>query len=155
MPRKKRAEKREIAPDPRFNSVLVARLVNCIMFEGRKATAERIVYTAFEAIEKQGKDPLPAFKQAIENIKPMLELKSRRIGGANYQIPVEVNPDRRVSLALRWLVNSARARKEKTTVERLMQEIIAAEQSQGGAVKKKDDIHKMAEANKAFAHYRW
>ncbi|MFP4465765.1 MAG: 30S ribosomal protein S7 [Candidatus Goldiibacteriota bacterium] len=155
MPRKKRAEKREVAPDPKFNSVLVARLVNCMMLEGRKATAERIVYTAFKEIEKQGKDPLQVFKQAIENVKPMLELKSRRIGGANYQIPVEVNPDRRVSLALRWLVNSAKARKEKKTYERLMQEITAAEQSQGGAVKKKDDIHKMAEANKAFAHYRW
>ena len=155
MPRRKKVVKREILPDSKFNSVLVARLINSIMIKGRKSKAEAIVYGAFDILEKQGKGALQTYKTAIDNIKPLLELKSRRIGGANYQIPVEVNPDRRTSLAVRWLINAVRERKEKKTAEKLANEIIAASTNQGGAIKKKEDTHKMAEANKAFAHYRW
>jgi len=155
MPRRKRAEKRDVTADSRYNSVLVAKLINCVMTQGRKNTAEKIVYGSFESMSKQGKDPLQTYKTAVENIKPLLELKSRRIGGANYQIPVEVNPDRRVSLAIRWLIDAARERKEKGMHERLANEISAAASNQGGAIKKKEDTHKMADANKAFAHYRW
>ena len=155
MPRRKRTVKREINPDSKYNSQLVQKLINCIMYQGRKATAEAIVYGAFDVIEKQGKDPIVTFKQAMENIKPLMELKTRRIGGANYQIPVEVTPDRRQSLAIRWLITAVRERKEKNTYEKLANEILAAVNNQGGAMKKKDDTHKMAEANKAFAHYRW
>jgi len=155
MSRRKRAEKREVAPDSKYHSVLVSKIINSIMLKGKKSTAENIVYGAMDLIEKQGKEPLPTLKAAIENIKPLLELKSRRIGGANYQIPVEVNPDRRQSLAIRWLINAARERKEKVIMEKMANEITAAAANQGGAIKKKEDIHKMAEANKAFAHYRW
>lgn len=155
MPRRKRVVKREISADTKYNSQLVAKLINCIMMQGRKATAETIVYDALKLVEKSGKDPIATFKQAIENIKPLLELKTRRIGGANYQIPVEVAPDRRQSLAIRWLINAVRERKEKKTFEKLGNELISAANNQGGAIKKKEDIHKMAEANKAFAHYRW
>ncbi|MEI7543042.1 MAG: 30S ribosomal protein S7 [bacterium] len=155
MPRRKRVVKREISADTKYNSQLVAKLINCIMMQGRKATAETIVYDALKMVEKSGKDPIATFKQAIENIKPLLELKTRRIGGANYQIPVEVAPDRRQSLAIRWLINAVRERKEKKTFEKLGNELISAANNQGGAIKKKEDIHKMAEANKAFAHYRW
>ena len=125
------------------------------MLQGRKSTAEKLVYESLDIMTKQGKDALAITKTAIENIKPLLELKSRRIGGANYQIPIEVNPERRLSLALRWLVNSARDRKEKGFAERLANELVAASTNQGGAIKKREDIHKMADANKAFAHYRW
>jgi small subunit ribosomal protein S7 len=155
MPRRKRVVKREIAADTKFNSQLVAKLINCIMLQGRKATAEGIVYGALKLVEKQGKDPIVTFKQAMENIKPLLELKTRRIGGANYQIPVEVAPERRQSLAIRWLIDAVRLRKEKKTFERLANEIVSAANNQGGAIKKKEDTHKMAEANKMFAHYRW
>ncbi len=155
MPRRKRVVKREVAPDTKFNSQTVMKLINCMMLQGRKATAEAIVYDALEVIEKQGKDPIASLKTAIENIKPLLELKTRRIGGANYQIPVEVAPERRQSLAIRWLINAVRERKEKKTYERLANELLAALNNQGGAIKKKEDTHKMADANKAFAHYRW
>ena len=155
MPRRKRVVKREILADTKYNSQLVAKLINCIMMQGRKATAEVIVYDALKMVEKQGKDPLATLKQAMENIKPLLELKTRRIGGANYQIPVEVAPERRQSLAIRWLINAVRERKEKKTFEKLGNEILSASNNQGGAIKKKEDTHKMAEANKMFAHYRW
>jgi len=155
MPRKKRTVKREIKADSKYNSLIIAKLINCIMYQGRKSAAESIVYGALEYIDKKGKNSMEVFKTAIENIKPLMELKSRRIGGANYQIPVEVNVDRRQSLAIRWLINATRDRKEKSMVERLALELLSAEQNQGGAMKKKDDTHKMAEANKAFAHYRW
>ncbi len=156
MPRKKRVlKKRETPADSKYNSVLVAKLINCVMLQGRKSTAEKLVYEALEIITKQGKNALETVKTAIENIKPLLELKSRRIGGANYQIPIEVNPERRLSLAIRWLVNSSRDRKEKGYPERLANELLAASTNQGGAIKKREDIHKMADANKAFAHYRW
>ena len=155
MPRRKRVVKREVVADSKYNSQLITRIMNCIMQEGRKSTAEQIVYGALAALEKQGKDPMATLKQAVENIKPLLELKTRRIGGANYQIPVEVSADRRQSLAIRWLITSARERKEKTMLEKLVQELLAASANQGGAIKKKEDTHKMAEANRAFAHYRW
>ncbi|HPI03894.1 MAG: 30S ribosomal protein S7 [Candidatus Aerophobetes bacterium ADurb.Bin490] len=155
MPRKKRSVKREIKADSKYNSMIIAKLINCIMYQGRKSAAESIVYGALDFIDKKGKNSMDVFKTAIENIKPIMELKSRRIGGANYQIPVEVNTDRRQSLAIRWLINATRERKEKSMIERLALELLAAEQNQGGAIKKKEDTHKMAEANKAFAHYRW
>ncbi len=155
MPRKKRTVTREVDPDPKYNSVLVAKLINGIMIQGKKSKAEKIVYGALEIIDKQGKDSLQTFKAAIDNVKPLLELKSRRIGGANYQIPVEVNPDRRLSLSMRWIIKATRERKEKFMVEKLSNEILAAAAGQGGAFKKKEDIHRMADANKAFAHYRW
>jgi len=155
MPRKKRSVKREIKADSKYNSLIIAKLINCIMYQGRKSSAESIVYGALDFIDKKGKNSMDVFKTAIENIKPIMELKSRRIGGANYQIPVEVNTDRRQSLAIRWLINATRERKEKSMIERLALELLAAEQNQGGAIKKKEDTHKMAEANKAFAHYRW
>ena len=155
MGRRKKREIRELPPDPKYNNSLVTRLINCVMIQGKKSIAEKIVYNSFEIIEKQGKDPLQVYKSALENIKPMLELKSRRIGGANYLIPVEVDPERRLSLAIRWLVNAARERKEKLMFEKLANEILAAASGEGGAVKKKEETHKMAEANKAFAHFRW
>jgi small subunit ribosomal protein S7 len=155
MPRRKKVVKRVIAPDTRYNSQLVAKLINCIMMQGRKATAEVIVYDALSLIEKQGKDPAATLTKAVENIKPLLELKTRRIGGANYQIPVEVAPERRQSLAIRWLINAVRERKEKKTFEKLANELVSAANNQGGAIKKKEDTHKMADANKMFAHYRW
>lgn len=155
MGRRKKREERYIAPDPKYNNTLVSRLINCVMLEGKKSIAEKIVYGAFEIIEKQGKEPLQVYKTALENVKPMLELKSRRIGGANYLIPVEVGPERRLSLAIRWIVNAAKERKEKIMAEKLANEILSASAGEGGAVKKKEETHKMAEANKAFAHFRW
>lgn len=156
MPRKKRViKKRETTADSKYNSVLVAKLINCVMIQGRKSTAEKLVYESLDIMTKQGKDSLGTVKAAVENVKPLLELKSRRIGGANYQIPIEVNPERRLSLAVRWIVSSARDRKEKGFSERLANELLAASANQGGAIKKREDIHKMADANKAFAHYRW
>lgn len=155
MPRRKKVIKREIIPDAKYNSPLVTKFINCIMLKGKKSLAERLTYKAFDIIKNQGKDPLEICKQAVENVKPLLELKTRRIGGANYQIPVEVNPDRRVSLAVRWIINAARERKERGFHERFAAELLAAAANQGGAVKKKEDVHKMAEANKAFAHFRW
>ena len=156
MPRRGQIAKRDVLPDPMYNSKLVTRLVNNVMYDGKKGVAQKIVYGAFEIIaEKTGKDALEAFQEAMENIMPVLEVKARRIGGATYQVPMEVRPARRQTLGLRWLTNYARSRSEKTMKERLAGEIIDAINSTGGAVKKREDTHKMAEANKAFAQYRF
>jgi small subunit ribosomal protein S7 len=156
MPRRREIPKREPLPDPLYGSHLVSNFVNVVMKRGKKSTAEGVVYRAFEKIrERSQEDPLKVFKKAIDNIKPTLEVKSRRVGGSNYQVPVEVRPERRTSLSLRWLVTFARERPEKTMVEKLANEILDASQNRGGAVKKREDTHRMAEANKAFAHYRW
>ncbi len=156
MPRRRVVEKREIAPDPKFGDRSVAKFVNAVMRNGKKSTAERIVFGAFDVIEERYRQqPLDVFRKALDSVKPRVEVKSRRVGGATYQVPVEVRADRRVSLAMRWLVRAARARGEKTMVERLAAELVEASQGRGHAVKKREDVHKMAEANKAFAHYRW
>ncbi len=156
MPRRGNVPKREILPDPIYNSVLVTKLVNSIMLDGKKGVAQKVVYGAFEIIEeKTGKSGLDAFQQAMENIMPSLEVKSRRVGGATYQVPIEVRPERRQTLGLRWLTNYSRNRSEKTMKERLAGEIMDACNGTGSAVKKREDTHKMAEANKAFSHFRW
>jgi small subunit ribosomal protein S7 len=156
VPRRGNVPKREVLPDPLYKSVMVTRLVNSIMVDGKKGVAQKVVYGAFELIqEKAGKDPLEAFNAALENIMPVLEVKARRVGGATYQVPIEVRPKRRQTLGLRWLTNYSRARSEKTMRERLAGEIMDAANNTGSAVKKREDTHKMAEANKAFAHYRW
>ncbi len=154
--RKKRAEKRKITPDPRYNDVLVAKFINYLMWDGKKTVARKVLYDSFEIIEKRTKEnPLDVFKKAVNNVQPLVEVRSRRVGGATYQVPMEVRQDRRIALALRWLRNYSRDRKEKTMPERLAAELIAASKGEGAAVKKKDDTHRMAEANKAFAHFRW
>jgi len=156
MPRKGPVTRRDVLPDPLYSSKLVTRLINRIMIDGKRGTAATILYEAFAAIKvKTGKDAMEVFEQAIKNIMPVLEVKARRVGGSNYQVPIEVKPERRTSLGLRWLVHYARLRGEKTMEERLAAEIIEASNSAGAAVKKREDTHKMAEANKAFAHYRW
>ncbi|ABO65489.1 MULTISPECIES: 30S ribosomal protein S7 [Geobacillus] len=156
MPRRGPVAKRDVLPDPIYNSKLVTRLINKIMIDGKKSKAQKILYTAFDIIrERTGKDPMEVFEQALKNVMPVLEVRARRVGGANYQVPVEVRPDRRVSLGLRWLVQYSRLRGEKTMEERLANEIMDAANNTGAAVKKREDTHKMAEANKAFAHYRW
>ena len=156
MPRRGNVPKREVLPDPVYGSELVTRLVNNIMLDGKKGVAQKIVYGAFEIVaEKTGKDALEAFEEAMENIMPQLEVKARRVGGATYQGPMEVRPERRRTLGLRWITTYSRARNEKTMKERLANEILDALNNQGGACKKRDDTHKMAEANKAFAHYKW
>ena len=156
MPRKGSVAKRDVLPDPIYNSKLVSRLINKIMLDGKKGTAQQILYTSFKIIEnKTGRNALEVFEQALNNVMPTLELKVRRIGGANYQVPVEVSDERRKTLGLRWLVNYARLRNEKSMVEKLANEIIDASNGTGQSVKKRDDVHKMAEANKAFAHYNW
>ncbi len=156
MPRRGRVAKRDVLPDPLYNSKLVTRLINNITLDGKKGVAQKIVYGAFDIVkEKTGKDPLEAFEQAMENIMPVLEVKARRVGGATYQVPMEVRPERRQTLGLRWITSYSRARNEKTMKERLAGEIMDALNSTGGAVKKREDTHKMAEANRAFAHYRW
>lgn len=156
MPRRGRIAKRDVLADPVYNSKLVTRLVNSVMLDGKKGVAQKIVYGAFEIVaEKTGKDALDAFTEALENIMPVLEVKSRRVGGATYQVPMEVRPERRQTLGLRWLTTYARSRSEKTMKERLAGEIMDALNNTGGACKKRDDTHKMAEANKAFAHFRW
>jgi small subunit ribosomal protein S7 len=156
MPRRRVAEKREILPDPKYNSMVVSKFVTIIMESGRKATAENICYGAFDIIlEKTGNDPLKVFKAALENVKPLLEVKARRVGGATYQVPVEIRPQRRMALAFRWLINYSRGRGEKTMRERLAGELLDAFNNTGASIKKKEDTHKMADANKAFAHYRW
>ena len=156
MPRRGNVPKREILPDPIYNSVLVTKLVNSIMLDGKKGVAQKVVYGAFDIIkEKTDKDPLDVFTTALENIMPSLEVKARRVGGATYQVPMEVRPERRETLGLRWITTYSRARSEKTMKERLAGEILDAVNGAGGAAKKRDDTHKMAEANKAFAHYRW
>ena len=156
MPRRGKIAKREVLPDPMYNSIMVTRLVNNIMLDGKKGVAQKIVYDAFEIVEaKTGKNGLEAFEEALENIMPVLECKTRRVGGANYQVPLEVRPERRETLGLRWLTAYSRTRSERTMKERLAGEIMDAINSTGGAFKKKEDVHKMAEANKAFAHFRW
>ena len=156
MPRKGPVPKREILPDPKFRSVLAARFVNRLMLDGKKSTAENIFYQALDILaEKSQEDPIRAFEKAVENVRPQLEVKSRRVGGATYQVPMEVRPDRQISLAIRWLIGYARGRGEKGMVARLSGEFLDAYNNRGGAVKKKEDTHRMAEANKAFAHYRW
>jgi small subunit ribosomal protein S7 len=156
MPRRRDVPKRKITPDPKYKDKLVAKFTNSIMRNGKKSVAEGILYGAFDVINARFKeDPLEVFRKALDNVKPKLEVKSRRVGGATYQVPVEVRPERRVALAMRWLVDYARGRGEKTMQERLASELIDASQLRGNAVKKKDDTHKMAEANKAFSHYRW
>jgi small subunit ribosomal protein S7 len=156
MSRRREVPKRKITPDPKFKDKLVAKFTNCLMLSGKKSVAEGILYGAFNIIQSRFKeDPIEVFRKALDNVKPKLEVKSRRVGGANYQVPVEVRPERRVALAMRWLVGYSRSRGEKTMRERLAAELVDASQNRGTAVKKKDDTHKMAEANKAFAHYRW
>ncbi|CDB88391.1 MAG: 30S ribosomal protein S7 [Firmicutes bacterium] len=156
MPRRGNVPKREILPDPIYGSVLVTKLVNSIMLDGKKGVAQKVVYGAFQIVEeKTGKSGLEAFQQAMENIMPAVEVKTRRVGGANYQVPIEVRPARRQTLGLRWLTNYSRARSEKTMRERLAGEIMDACNNTGSAVKKREDTHKMAEANKAFSHFRW
>ena len=156
MPRRGSIAKRDVLPDPLYNSKLVTRLINNVMYDGKKGVAQKIVYGAFDIIrEKTGKEPLEVFEQAMENVMPQLEVKARRVGGATYQVPMEVRPERRQTLGLRWMTNYSRLRSEKTMKERLAGEILDAVNGAGGAAKKRDDTHKMAEANKAFAHYRW
>ena len=156
MPRRGSIAKRDVLPDPLYNSKLVTKLINNIMLDGKKGVAQKIVYEAFDIIkDKTGEDPLSVFEKAMENIMPVLEVKARRVGGATYQVPIEVRPDRRQTLGLRWLTTYSRARSERTMKERLAAEILDALNGNGGAAKKCDDTHKMAEANKAFAHFRW
>lgn len=156
MPRRYRPPRREVQPDPKYNSELVARFINRLMQRGKKSLATRIMYNAFDIIEERtSRSPLEVFHQAIENATPMLEVRSRRVGGATYQIPIEVRPARRTSLAIRWLIQTAKARKGKPMAERLADELMDAARNTGATVKKKEDTHKMAEANRAFAHYRW
>ena len=156
MPRRRRPEPREVQPDPIYSSTLVEKFVNSMMWDGKKTTAQGIFYDSMDKIrERTGEDPLKVFKKAVENAKPLLEVKTRRVGGANYQVPIEVPQNRRTSLAIRWLILNARTRPEKSMPEKLANELNEAANMRGGAIKKKDDVHRMAEANKAFAHYRW
>lgn len=156
MPRRRVVAKREILPDPKFGNVTLAKFMNHVMISGKKSVAERIVYGALDIVSgKLNKDPIEVFEEALENIAPLVEVKSRRVGGATYQVPVEVRPSRRVALAMRWLVEYSRGRSEKSMPQRLAGELIDASQSKGGAVKKREDVHRMAEANKAFSHFRF
>jgi small subunit ribosomal protein S7 len=156
MSRRHSAEKREIIPDAKFGDLVVAKFMNTIMYEGKKSIAEAIVYGAFEGIESKVRtDPLTIFRQALENVAPAVEVRSRRVGGATYQVPVEVRTDRRQALAIRWIISAARDRNDKTMVDRLSAELLDASNNRGAAVKKREDTHRMAEANRAFAHYRW
>ena len=156
MPRKGFVERRQVPPDAIYNSELVEKFVNCLMWDGKKSTSETIFYSALEKIQERTKDdPLRVFKKAVENTKPLMEVKTRRVGGANYQIPIEVNQDRRVSLSIRWLIGFARRRGEKSMSERLAGELLDAFNGRGAAIKRKEEVHRMAEANRAFAHYRW
>ena len=156
MPRRGNVAKRDVLPDPMYNSKLVTRLINSVMLDGKKGVAQKIVYGAFEIVqEKTGKEPLEVFEQAMENVMPSLEVKARRVGGSTYQVPMEVRPERRQTLGLRWITTYSRARSERTMKDRLANEILDAINDQGGSIKKRDDMHKMAEANRAFAHYRW
>jgi small subunit ribosomal protein S7 len=157
MPRRREIPKRELPPDPVYGSPLVTKFINTVMQDGKKSTAEQVMYGSLDIIrERTGDDPIKVFKKAVENTKPSLEVKSRRVGGSNYQVPIEVNPNRRLSLSIRWLVGYARSRGDgKTMQEKLANELLDASNVRGGAVKKREDTHRMAEANKAFAHYRW
>jgi small subunit ribosomal protein S7 len=154
--RRRAAEKREILPDPKYGDVVLAKFMNCLMEDGKKSVAERIVYYAFDRMQRRaGKDPLQLFHDALENVKPTLEVRSRRVGGATYQVPVEVRPERRQALAIRWIIQTAQRRSEKTMMERLAGELLDAANNRGAAFKKREDTLKMAEANRAFSHYRW
>ncbi|HEX8137882.1 MAG TPA: 30S ribosomal protein S7 [Pyrinomonadaceae bacterium] len=156
MPRRRVAERREVLPDPVYNNALVTKFINGVMWDGKKSTAERIFYDALTRVgEKTGEEPLKVFKRAIDNVRPTVEVKSRRVGGSTYQVPVEVHQERRGALAIRWIVQYARSRGEKTMTDRLAAELLDAANNRGNAVKKKEDTHRMAEANKAFAHYKW
>lgn len=156
MPRKGPVPKREVTPDPVYGNELVSRLINKVMLDGKKGIAQSIVYSAFELVQQRsGRGPMDVYEDALRNVMPVLEVKARRVGGSNYQVPIEVRTDRRVTLGLRWLVNYSRLRSEKTMIEKLAGELLDAANNTGGAVKKKEDTHRMAEANKAFAHYRW
>ena len=156
MSRKRKAPVRKIYPDPKYRSVVISKFINSIMYDGKRSTAEKIVYGAFEIIHKKnGTEPIKVFHEALENVQPQLEVRSRRVGGATYQVPVEVRSDRALALAIRWLINSSRNRSENSMTERLSGELIDASSNRGASVKKKEDTHKMAEANKAFSHYRW
>jgi small subunit ribosomal protein S7 len=156
MSRRHRAEKREINPDPKFGNLVVSKFMNSIMYEGKKSVAEAIVYGAFDIIEGKTKgNPLGVFQQALDNVMPAIEVRSRRVGGATYQVPVEVRSDRRQALGIRWIISAARERNEKTMMERLSAELLDASNNRGNAVKKREDVHRMAEANRAFSHYRW
>jgi small subunit ribosomal protein S7 len=156
MPRRREVPKRETLPDPVFGSTLISKFVNCMMIQGKKSVAEGAFYGSLEIVKDRAKeDPVKIFKKAMDNVKPILEVKSRRVGGATYQVPIEVPQERRTSLAIRWIILNARSRGEKTMREKLAAEILDASNNRGGAVKKRDDVHRMAEANKAFAHYRW
>jgi small subunit ribosomal protein S7 len=156
MPRRRRVTVREVLPDPVYNSTLVEKFVNSMMWDGKKQVAQKLFYEAMDKVrERAADDPLKVFKKAVENAKPLLEVKTRRVGGANYQVPIEVPQNRRTSLALRWLITNARSRPEKGLAEKLANELNDAANLRGGAIKKRDDVHRMAEANKAFAHYRW
>ena len=156
MPRRREGPKRETLPDPIYGSTLVTRFINCMMLKGKKTIAEQAFYGGLDLVKDRAKDdPVKVFKKALDNVKPILEVKSRRVGGATYQVPVEVPQDRRTSLAIRWIITNARARGEKTMREKLAAELLDASNNRGGAIKKKEDTHRMAEANKAFAHYRW
>ena len=156
MPRRREVPKRKILPDPKYHNVLVTKFINGLMLDGKKSLSEKIMYDAFILIERRTKeDPLEIFKKAMENVKPFIEVKSRRVGGSTYQVPVEVRTDRKKAMSIRWLINYARARGEKTMEEKLAAELIDAANNRGAAVKKREDTHKMAEANKAFAHFRW
>ena len=156
MSRRHSAEKREVIPDPKYGDIVVTKFMNSVMYDGKKSTAERIVYGAFDIIEGRGRqNPLEVFKQALENVAPAIEVRSRRVGGATYQVPVEVRMERRQALAIRWLITAARARNDKTMVDRLSGELMDAANNRGNAVKKREDTHRMAEANRAFSHYRW
>lgn len=154
--RKKRASKRQVLPDPKYQDVLVARFINSLLKQGKKHTARRILYSSFDLIEEKGKgSPLEVFKKAVHNASPLLEVRARRVGGATYQVPTEVRPERRTALAIRWLINYADDRSDKSMAQKLAAEFVAAAAGEGGAIKKREDVHRMAEANKAFAHFRW
>ncbi|MCB2205367.1 30S ribosomal protein S7 [bacterium] len=154
--RKRRAERRHLSPDPKFNDILVSRFINSVMLDGKKTTARRILYAAMDEIESRtGQNGYETFRKALFNAQPVLEVRARRVGGATYQVPMEVRPERRTALSIRWILNSARSRGDKSMVRRLASEFIAAANNEGGAIKKKDDVHRMAESNKAFAHFKW
>ena len=156
MPRRREVPKREVLPDSRYRSRLLAKFINKLMFDGKRSIAQRIMYVAMDTIkDRSGDDPLRVFEKAMDNVRPMIEVKSRRVGGSTYQVPVEIRPDRRQALAMRWIIGFARSRGEKSMAQRLAAELMDASQGRGSSVKKKEDTHRMAEANKAFAHYRW
>ena len=156
MSRRRKAIKRDVMPDPKFGNKIISKFTSCLMYDGKRSTAEKIVYGAFDVIEKKsGAEPIKIFNDAIDNVQPQLEVRSRRVGGATYQVPVEVRSERALALAIRWLINSSRNRSEKSMTERLSGELLDASSNKGASVKKRDDTHKMAEANKAFSHYRW